>query len=152
MESTTEFVRVTNQRPGVNAGPLYGPAFLVFSKGEDGNTRIPSGQETGIILHPGGNNIAREAWEASKKNPTVKSWIDLGWVSEGGDTAAPEGAAPPDSLNTYSTTTALSLIEVEDSPHTLKLWEAQEQKHQQRPDVLKKIRAKLGASDKAAKK
>lgn len=128
-------IRITNTQPRV----LHLPDALTFDE-DKGGPRF-NGLGSGKSLPPGGHNISVAVWEKAKSNRAVASWIELGWLKEGGDTDAPEGVPAPVSLAGYNAAAAITFVETEDSPTVLALWLKAEQRAEVSASISRRIAA-----------
>jgi hypothetical protein len=133
--SQPEMIRVTNNRPTL----LHGPDQLRIADIGDVQRFDFTSVGTGITFQPGGNNVERKAWEVAKKNRTVRSWLQLNWLSEGGDVNAPEGVAPPETLSNYNESAAVALVEMEGDLAALQRWKGQEERAVVKTAITKKL-------------
>ncbi len=141
-----DLVRVTNHRPTL----LHLPDRISIQRVKDADGSIHErmvGVGSGKQLIPGGNNVGKDEWEAAKGHHVVKQWLELGWLSEGGDTAKPEGPEPPRDLSGYQVQTATTMIEAEDSAETLAQWLKAETRNDVKAALQRRLEA-VGAGGK----
>lgn len=131
-----ELIRINNTRPAI----LHLPDEIVLNTDKDG-PRI-AGLGTGKSLIPGGNNVDKDYWGRVKVK--VKPWLELGWITEGGDVAKPEGPEAPKTLSEFNQPKAISLIEIENDRDVLKRWRNSEH----RAEVKAVLDAKLDSTKK----